>query len=418
MSTYRMIRSVGLLFTALVLVTLSTGCHRDRDLKICEYNPGYCSDGGDADSLDGDAAVDETSADSEADSASDSGSDDASVDSGSVDSSSSESSADTALGDSSPTDSGSTDSGLVDSGPTDTCTCASGTNEVVSGGSCPAGDSYQRTCTACTWSLPKCVTPKGWRTIALPPTAFVGRDSHTLVWTGTEMIAFGGERWTAAPALEYRADGAAYNLATDTWRTLPDYPLGRRSGHSAVWTGTRMIVWGGSDGSALTNTGAAYDPGAGTWTTIKASPLSARRFHAAAWSAATGQMLIWGGEGTSSAFADGAAYSPATDTWTALPAAPITGRSPRLGCMIGSSFAVWGGGYSADEKNGAFYDPVAKTWSYITPAPGTVDSWDSVWAAGPDELFLWGGSVSSAYSTTACATRLAAAGPPSLRPPL
>ena len=30
--------------------------------------------------------------------------------------------------------------------------------------------------------------------------------------------------------------------------------------HTAVWTGNEMIVWGGDDGSNFVNTGSRYDP--------------------------------------------------------------------------------------------------------------------------------------------------------------
>lgn len=38
-------------------------------------------------------------------------------------------------------------------------------------------------------------------------------------------------------------------------------------GHTAVWTGSKMIVWDGSDEiEGITNTGGIYDPGTDTWT--------------------------------------------------------------------------------------------------------------------------------------------------------
>ena len=68
-----------------------------------------------------------------------------------------------------------------------------------------------------------------------------GRADHTAVWTGTEMIVWGG--WTYGGP----DNGARYSPLTDTW--LPTSTVGapaRRYRHSAVWTGTEMIIWGGT----------------------------------------------------------------------------------------------------------------------------------------------------------------------------
>jgi N-acetylneuraminic acid mutarotase len=58
------------------------------------------------------------------------------------------------------------------------------------------------------------------------------------------MIVWGGTTATAVSAFD---TGAIYDPATDGWAdvTTVGAPEGRRS-HVAVWTGTEMIVWGGS----------------------------------------------------------------------------------------------------------------------------------------------------------------------------
>ena len=88
-----------------------------------------------------------------------------------------------------------------------------------------------------------------WRPMQDAP---IARSGHEAVWTGTEMIVWGGEVSDNS--------GAAYNPAHDTWRTISivGAPSGR-TGHTAVWTGSEMIVWGGDD-TALTNTGGRYAP--------------------------------------------------------------------------------------------------------------------------------------------------------------
>src|SRR3989344_4782038 len=72
-----------------------------------------------------------------------------------------------------------------------------------------------------------------------------------------------------------------------------------RSNHSAVWTGTRMIVWGGHNGASYLNTGAIYNPAADSWTATSTlgtdtnAPPSGRTDHSAVWT--DDRMIIWGG---------------------------------------------------------------------------------------------------------------------------
>ena len=80
----------------------------------------------------------------------------------------------------------------------------------------------------------------------------------------------------------------------DLWqqRGLNFAPTGR-SGQTAVWTGTEMIIWGGADGVYF-NTGARYNPAANSWTatTTTGAPV-ARSSHSAVWK--NGEMIVWGG---------------------------------------------------------------------------------------------------------------------------
>ena len=93
------------------------------------------------------------------------------------------------------------------------------------------------------------------------------RYYHTAVWTGTEMIVWGGYGHTG-----YLSSGARYNPSTDTWTATSssNAPLARRY-HTAVWTGTQMIVWGGYNGSNYPSSGARYDPSTDTWTPLTSS---------------------------------------------------------------------------------------------------------------------------------------------------
>jgi hypothetical protein len=80
------------------------------------------------------------------------------------------------------------------------------------------------------------------------------RYYHTAVWTASEMIVWGGYH-------RERVDtGGRYIPSTNSWTatSTTNAPAGRAF-HTAVWTGNEMIVWGGNAfGLGLTNTGGRY----------------------------------------------------------------------------------------------------------------------------------------------------------------
>jgi len=83
------------------------------------------------------------------------------------------------------------------------------------------------------------------------------RAGHTAVWTGSEMIVWGG----GASGPVYFNTGERYNPSTDSWTaTSTTNAPDARASQMAVWTGSEMIVWGGYNGSNNLNTGGRYNP--------------------------------------------------------------------------------------------------------------------------------------------------------------
>jgi hypothetical protein len=81
-----------------------------------------------------------------------------------------------------------------------------------------------------------------------------------------------------------------------------------RGAHSAVWTGAEMIIWGGASAGEL-RSGSRWNPTNGTWRTVgDFNAPSARRFHVAAWTGA--EMIVWGGAQGASGFANGGTLAP------------------------------------------------------------------------------------------------------------
>ena len=172
-----------------------------------------------------------------------------------------------------------------------------------------------------------------WKPLAA--VAAPGPEQPSAVWTGSKMIVFGGlARGDGCRPQCALNDGASYDPATDRWAPIAPAPVAGRSGHSAVWVQDRMVVWGGAtEGGRPSADGAAYDPAADSLDGAAAGPLEARIAHRTV--ATAHRMLVWGGssgEGqTGKYFADGAIYSPADNAVDADGAAPRDPRGRRPG---------------------------------------------------------------------------------------
>src|SRR5207302_1763347 len=126
-----------------------------------------------------------------------------------------------------------------------------------------------------------------------------GRVNHTAVWTGSEMIVWGG--CTDVDCNSNFNTGGRYNPSTDSWTatSTTNAPDGREW-HTAVWTGSEMIVWGGTPDFFVPplNTGGRYNPGTDSWTaTSTGNAPAAREFHTAVWNDSGHEMIVWGGAG-------------------------------------------------------------------------------------------------------------------------
>src|SRR5207249_12142117 len=84
------------------------------------------------------------------------------------------------------------------------------------------------------------------------------------VWTGSEMVVWGGRGCGGNCHLN---TGGRYNPGTDSWvaTSTVNAPVARDR-HSALWTGGEMIIWGGSDGTTPLHTGCRYYAGTESWT--------------------------------------------------------------------------------------------------------------------------------------------------------
>jgi N-acetylneuraminic acid mutarotase len=215
-----------------------------------------------------------------------------------------------------------------------------------------------------------------------------GRYSHTAVWTGTEMVVWGGTDFQS-----YFNTGGRYNPSSDSWALTStiNAPSGRAS-HTAVWTGSEMIVWGGG----FSNTGARYNPGTDNWvSTSTVNAPSVRGAHSAIWTGS--EMIVWGGRdpgGSNEFLTNGGRYNPGTDSWITMSDEAPSARSNHTAVWTGSEMIVWGGqfGYRSYLNSGGRYTPSIDNWSATstTDAPSARDLHTAIWTG--TEMIVWGGN--------------------------
>ena len=249
-------------------------------------------------------------------------------------------------------------------------------------------------------------TPDRWTEVFSGENAPAG---HTAVWTGTEAIFWGGYISNGNSTDGRNQDinrGVRYNPTTETWTPMSTEgaPSPRRY-HVATWTGSKMIVWGGqrqdpnepSESFLYFNDGASYDPSTDTWTPISsANAPSPRIVNQAIWTGS--EMIVFGGSSSDAAINtyhnDGGFYDPLTDTWTPF-TAPWT--EPRTGSAIawtGTSLIVWDSqGFSPETPRGGRYFPGTNSWAALPRIPGEeeliIEGAAVAWTG--TQMILWSG---------------------------
>ncbi|HZO12661.1 MAG TPA: kelch repeat-containing protein, partial [Polyangiaceae bacterium] len=201
----------------------------------------------------------------------------------------------------------------------------------------------------------------------------------------------------------YFNDGSRFDPATNSWQpmTAANAPTARVN-HTAVWTGNRMIVWGGSnsDGDQLAD-GGRYDPVADSWEPMAAAP-TAREIHSAVWNDVIDAMWIYGGFGDVSGNPNiylpgagepgGRSYDPGADAWDTL---QVTGepsaRALHSAVFDGTRMIVYGGTDGTDELSSG-HKLEGNSWSALMgPAPSARRDHTAAWIVDAGKMVVFGG---------------------------
>jgi len=212
-----------------------------------------------------------------------------------------------------------------------------------------------------------------------------GRENHTAIWTGSEMIIWGGRDQFG----NWIDSGARYDPVSDTWARLPLFgtPAARQN-HHAFWTGSEMIVWGGQMGQ-LMEPGGLFNPNTNTWTLITES--NAPHFsddHSAVW--AEDKMIVWANNDIASA----GIYDPTNDQWIDM--STTNQPSPRFNpsaLWTGNQMIIWGGNDFNNTylNSGAAYNLNSNSWTPTTQlnAPLPRSTHPAVWVN--ERMYIMGG---------------------------
>jgi len=248
-----------------------------------------------------------------------------------------------------------------------------------------------------------------WRQLPDSPLLKIHEGHGLVVWTGKEMIGWGGGCCGDA-----FSDGVAYNPTTTKWRALPRGPLAGSQHPIGAWTGKELVVLVGNtdpDGKpwpARFARAAAYNPTTNSWRRI--APMPASRDGAnAVWDGR--ELLILGGtiprgDGVPLAAKTGFAYNPRTNQWHSIAALP-GGRIGSVSVWTGRQAVLWGGERDPDTtplRTGIAYDPKLDRWTPIAqaPLPARIQP-TAVWTG--HQLIVWGSvqRASGAYSPAGAA---------------
>lgn len=187
------------------------------------------------------------------------------------------------------------------------------------------------------------------------------RHMHSAIWTGSRMIVYGGANFDGRTYTTL-GDGYVYDPYTDKWKQLTvNGAPSQRFGHSAVWTGSQMLVFGGTvaqQGKLVAkNDLAVWDSATNKWSIQKPKDNAwptPRFAHSAVWTGS--EMILSGGAEVSSGgykgLADFWSYDPQLKYWINVrPSGDTPG--PRLfGKAIwnGTAMVIVGGAISMTEQ--------------------------------------------------------------------
>jgi N-acetylneuraminic acid mutarotase len=229
--------------------------------------------------------------------------------------------------------------------------------------------------------------PTGWTKLSLPPQV---RTGSAVVWTGSQLLDWGGCDPAINDRCEAVADGYAFDPASRTWSDLPPAPVAGSGAH-AIWTGSEALFIGFDSESKKLHS-EAFDPATRTWRKLATAPIGPRYSPVLVWTGS--KLVVWGGSERDQPGIEstGAMFDPATNTWELMADAPH-GLNLASGVWTGDRVLVFGslvnGRNHADTTTsvGETYDPATDHWHEIARSNLSPQATSAVWTGG--RLVAW-----------------------------
>lgn len=193
-----------------------------------------------------------------------------------------------------------------------------------------------------------------WR--SLPPSPLSGRWDATALWTGSKVVLWGGH----ASLVEALVDGASYDPESRSWTPIPPAPVPERGHQVAYWIDDRLVVWVDAWHAELA-AGAVYTAEDQRWVPL-ASPPDALALGAPA--VATEDLLFVVARSMHGSSTSVVSYDPASDSWDVLPAPPPTTEDVFI-VETGGDLYLWG----CAGRYGAAYESALDEWRAVKPPP-------------------------------------------------
>jgi hypothetical protein len=207
-------------------------------------------------------------------------------------------------------------------------------------------------------------------------------------WTGSELIVAGGSNGPGITEV-----GAAYDPATDTWRPI-SAPEGFEFGISdnqiwgpGVWTGEELVS---------VHSGLAYRPSTDSWRTVERPPRSTA--NRAATAGLVDRVFVWGGcedeavpqcdETGAAPIGDGALFSSGSGEWRELPESPLA-AGPAMAAALpdGESLLVLAS-RGVPEATAAIFNVATWEWETVDAPPLGPPSSDSAITTRGDGVYV------------------------------
>ena len=235
------------------------------------------------------------------------------------------------------------------------------------------------------------VTP-GFMAKPIADDQLIWRAHPATAWTGEELLVVGGSN---GPGIERHA--VAYSPSADSWRDLSPPPgvtnFDQLTGSNGYWINNRLI---------LPQASLAYDVSTDEWSEIAEWPFSDRR--GGLLEQTNDGLIAWGGcsgdncdEQNTGLFDDGMRYVARTDTWTPIADGPLPAAVHVVGEWTGTELVVIVTSSNETQPAAAIYAPSTDTWSEIG-APPLSERQAADLVMSEDRLVLFGGHSELTYN--------------------